>query len=123
MPLAFSGGMFTLACSPVLQLIESTGASISPVSGSEAANGSQLSHSLEIALSQRKPSSKVMSPLEGIPHPMTGQCESVKVHLAYLQTGQPIPVAELHMSQLRPFCVFNNVQLLPLPVSTSFTLR
>lgn len=36
------------------------------------------------------------TPLDGIPHPMTSHCGSVKVHLAYLQTGQPIPVAELH---------------------------
>lgn len=64
MPLAFRDGMFALACSPVLQLIEGTGAPISPVSGGEAVNGSQLSHSLEIALSQRKPSSKVMPPPE-----------------------------------------------------------
>lgn len=65
--------MDAVACSPGLQLIESIEASIPLGAGSVAANGSQLSHSLGIALSQRNPSFKVMLPPAGIPQQMTSQ--------------------------------------------------
>ena len=55
---------------------------------------------------------------DGIPNPMTGQCGSLKVHLAYLQTGQPIPVAELHPHEsTEAFFVFSTKFSSPL---TSF---